>query len=389
MSQYHYTQLSQKEREQIEEFLGLGLHPSEIANELGRNRSTIYRELNRNGIKNKNLRTRVNKPKNLNVDSRHFRGTIQVDINRKRKEDYRKRLREFEKNKAHYSAKKATQKARRRKSQAMARAHPLKLQPDYYLTNIVIGCLKLRWSPEQISLRLSILNLFLILLGSPQLLPSISHEAIYAYIYSRPKEEQRKLVRHLRRKGKRYRRNRSEKYNQTNREEHSIHNRPEAIDNLERLGDLEGDTIVGKDKKDRLLTHTERITGIISISRIIAFNAYKVCRQSEKDIKRVFGSDAKSVTYDNGIEFVFWLVLQGLLDEEFTVYFADPYTPSQRGRNENSNGLVRDYLPKGTDFKLLTDGDIMRIETLINNRPRKRLGGLTPLEAWELLHLTT
>ena len=139
MSQYHYTQLSQKEREQIEEFLGLGLHPSEIANELGRNRSTIYRELNRNGIKNKNLRTRVNKPKNLNVDNRHFRGTIQVDINRKRKEDYRKRLREFEKNKAHYSAKKATQKARRRKSQAMARAHPLKLQPGYYLTNIVIG----------------------------------------------------------------------------------------------------------------------------------------------------------------------------------------------------------------------------------------------------------
>lgn len=388
MSQYHYTQLSLEEREQIEKMLGLGLYPAEIARELRRSKSTISREIRRNGIKNKNHRSRVNRPSCLDEDNRHYRGTLQVEVNRKRKENYRKRLHDFEKNKAHYSAKKAEQKSNNRKTRAMQKCHLTKLQSDSYLTSVVLSCLKLRWSPEQISLRLSLLNALLILLGSPPLLPSISHESIYNFIYHQPKEEQKKTMRLLRRKGKPYRHDRGEKYNQTDRSKHSIHDRPEAIDKLERLGDLEGDTIVGKDKKDRLITHTERVTGLTSISRVIGFNAHIICKQSEKDIKRTFGNDAKSVTYDNGIEFILWLILQTSISNNFVVYFADPYTPSQRGRNENANGLIRDYLPKGTDFKKLTDGDIMKIETLINNRPRKRLGGLTPLEAWELLHLT-
>ena len=389
MSQSYYTQLSQEERIKIEEMLGLGCYQSEIAKELKRSKSTISREIERNGIKSKNRRSRVNKPSCLNEDSRHYRGTLQVDINRKRKEDYHKRLHEFERNKAHYSAKKAEQKCNNRKTRAMQKCHPLKLQSNNYLVEIVLNCLELRWSPEQISLRLSLINSMLILLGLPPLLPSLSHEAIYSFIYHQPKEERKRMMRLLRRKGKPYRHDRSEKYNQTDRSRHSIHDRPNVVDKLTRLGDLEGDTIVGKDKKDRLLTHTERITGIVAISRIIGFDAHKVCVQSKRDIERVFKGEAKTVTYDNGIEFILWMVLQKLLDNNFTVYFADPYTPCQRGRNENANGLIRDFLPKGTDFKLLTDGDIIRIETLLNNRPRKRLGGLTPLEAWELLHFTT
>ena len=388
MPQLHYTQLTQKNREEIEIMRGLGFTITAIANELHRNKSTISREIKRNSTKDLNRRSRVNKPSCLDKDNRHYRGTIQVDINRKRKEDYNKRLREFEKNKAHYSAKKAEQKTIARKTKAMRRCHPVKLQPNNYLTEIILNCLKQRWSPEQIAIRLSLLNTLLVLFGSPPLLPTISHETIYTFIYKHKKDERIKLIRMLRRKGKRYRHDRSVKYNYTNRIEHSIHDRPAVVDELDRFGDLEGDTIVGKDKKDRLLTHTERITGIISISRIIGFNAHKVCEQGKKDIKRVFKDEAKTVTYDNGIEFILWLILQELIGNDFTVYFADPYTPSQRGRNENANGLVRDYLPKGTDFKLITDGDIMKIETLLNNRPRKRLGGLTPLEARSLLHLT-
>lgn len=388
MSQQHYTQLSKKERERIEEMLGLGCYQIEIANELKRDKSTISREIKRNGIKSRNRRGRVNKPSCFSEDNRHYRGTIQVNINRKRKEDYRKRLREFEKNKAHYSAKKAEQKCNHRKIRAMRKVHPMKLQPDSYLAHIVMDCLKLRWSPEQISLRLLLLNIILILIGSPSLLPSISHEAIYSFIYHQQGEERKRIIRLLRRKGKLYRYNRSERYNQTDRAKHSIHDRPEIIDKLGRLGDLEGDTIVGKDQKDRLITHTERVTGLTSISRVIDFNAHIIYKQSEKDIKNTFGNGAKTVTYDNGIEFTYWLALQKSIGNDFVVYFADPYTPSQRGRNENTNGLIRDYLPKGTDFKKLTDGDIIRIETLLNNRPRKRLGGLTPIEAWELLHLT-
>ena len=388
MPQHYYTQLSQKEREQIEEMLGLGFHQVEIAEELKRDKGTISREIKRNGIKSKNRRKRVNRPSCLDTDNRHYRGTVQVDINRKRKEDYRKRLREFEKNKAHYSAKEAERKCNRRKKIAMRKSHPLKLQPGSYLTIIVMDCLKLRWSPEQISLRLSLLNVMLILLGSPPLLPTVSHEAIYDFIYHRPKEERREMMRLLRRKGKPYRHDRSEKYNQTDRTKHSIHDRPKVIDKLGRLGDLEGDTIVGKDKKDRLVTHTDRVTGLTSISRVIGFNAYTVYKQSEEDIRRRFNDEGKSATYDNGIEFTLWQNLQTAIGNNFMIYFADPYTPSQRGRNENANGLVRDFLPKGTDFKKVTDNDIMKIETLLNNRPRKRLGGLTPIEAWEMLHLT-
>ena len=146
MSQHHYTQLSQKEREIIEEMLGLGCHQIEIAAELRRDKGTISRELKRNGIKSKNRHSRVNKPSCLSEDNRHYRGTVQVDINRKRKEGYRKRLREFEKNKAHYSAKKAELKCNSRKTRAMRKCHPVKLQPGEYLTGIVIGCLELRWS---------------------------------------------------------------------------------------------------------------------------------------------------------------------------------------------------------------------------------------------------
>jgi IS30 family transposase len=90
MSQSYYTQLSQEERIKIEEMLGLGCYRSEIAKKLKRSKSTISCGIERNGIKSKNHRSRVNKPSCLNEDDRHYRGTLQVDINRKRKEDYRK-----------------------------------------------------------------------------------------------------------------------------------------------------------------------------------------------------------------------------------------------------------------------------------------------------------
>ena len=114
------------------------------------------------------------------------------------------------------------------------------------------------------------------------------------------------------------------------------------------------------------------------------FSAYKITKQTEIDISRVFSKDkVKTITYDNGVEFSFWRDTEKQTGA--IIYFADPYTPGQRGRNENANGLVRDYLPKGTDFKTLTEADIMRIEFLLNNRPRKRLGGKTPKEAYVAL----
>lgn len=103
------------------------------------------------------------------------------------------------------------------------------------------------------------------------------------------------------------------------------------------------------------------------------------------DVRRIFNNDTKTITYDNGIEFSNWQKLEK--DLGVSIYFADPYKSCQRGRNENFNGLVRDFYPKGTDFKKISKSDIMRVESLLNNRPRKRFFGLTPLEMRELVML--
>ncbi|MDO5475446.1 MAG: IS30 family transposase [Candidatus Saccharibacteria bacterium] len=275
-----------------------------------------------------------------------------------------------------YNAKWASSKARRRKTMAMRDSHPCKLiyNNNRSLRQFVEHSLKLRWSPEQISLRLKYLE---------SNLGSISHQAIYNYIY----KNKREFIPCLRRRGKRRRQNRPlETYNQTNRTNHSIHNRPKIVDQLIRYGDLEGDTIVGKDKRDRLLTHNDRVTGLVSISLVHNFDAYNIMDQTTNDIKRVFNK-IYTITYDNGIEFSMWDETEKRTGA--TIYFADPYTPGQRGRNENINGLIRDFFPKGADFKKLTQNDILMVESLLNNRPRKRLGGKTPIEASVALnHLT-
>ena len=128
--------------------------------------------------------------------------------------------------------------------------------------------------------------------------------------------------------------------------------------------------------------HTERKSGLGSISLVIGYNAADITKQTKVDIERVFGkSNVATITYDNGVEFSSWRATEKTLDVD--IYFADPYKSGQRGRNENFNGLIRDFYPKGTDFKKLTTQCILDLENLLNNRPRKRLGGLTPLEVFK------
>ena len=382
MSQLHYTQLSQKERCYIE--ISLKNHRSirKIAKDLARSPSTISREIIRNRKPNENQTCRVNKSSLCDLDARHYRGSVFSGEIIAAKEAYKLKYQQFEKQKAKYSAAKAEHKARKRKCLAGLRASPLKLtSPDYLETlNFIKAKLALRWSPEQISLRISYLNTQAALKQEEKPYLYISPVSIYRYIYCLRDKE---LIGCLRRRGKPYRYdNTKTSYNQTNRTKHSIHDRPAIVDEKGRIRDLEGDTIVGLDQKDRLLTHSDRRTGLASISRIIGFNAYKVAEQTEEDIKRVFGG-ALTITYDNGIEFSAWREIEKRTLA--TVFFADPYSPGQRGSNENLNGLIRDFFPKGTDLKKLTDDDIIRVEFLLNNRPRKRLGGMTPYEAYVAL----
>ena len=216
----------------------------------------------------------------------------------------------------------------------------------------------MRWSPEQISLRIDAILAGQALkdddgwTGDTGLRP-VSRMAVCRYIYSLNGNERKKAISSLRRRGKPFKNTAKLPYNNTNRGKHSIHDRPASIDNLESYTDLEGDTVFGLDTKDRLLTHTERKSGLGSISLVIGYNATSITKQTKVDIERVFGkSNVTTITYDNGAEFSSWRATEKTLAVD--IYFADPYKSSQRGRNENFNGLIRDFYPKGTDFKKLT-----------------------------------
>ena len=366
MSQPNYSRLSRDERVIIENRLKNGENPSQIARALRRPRSTVWREIGRNSTENKNRTIRVNMPRLVLLDTRKFRGSLFAEEIKKTRYAYQARLRKYKNSSPKYTAKIASQKAATR---CYKRKHLLEL-PEYQETRSYIDAkLELRWSPEQISGRMK---------REGRIKP-VSYVTIYKYIYGTKEPKLRKKrISSLRRRGKRYRSKQYKLYNQTARMGHSIHDRPSIVDRLERAGDLEGDTIVGKDQKDRLLTHNDRLTGIVSISLVRGFNAYDISRQTTKDLKRVFGETVKTITYDNGVEFSDWQITEA--NTNATIYFADPYTPSQRGRNENTNGLIRDFLSKGTDFKKVTKSDILEIELNLNNRPRKRLDYLTPTE---------
>ena len=358
MSQHYYTQISLEERIIIQNRLENGESIRCIAKSIGRSPSSVSREIMRNGEPH---RSRVNIPHELYLDSRHFRGTDKVDKIRSRKESYRKRLHEF--NKPHYRAKDAEIKALRR-----TKEQPLILTTASYseTRRYVLEKLALRWSPEQISGRIK-------LEGE---LAYVSARAIYAFIYL---PENKKLVKHLRRRGKPKRLKTNLAFNKTDNRR-NISERPDIINTLGRFGDLEGDTIFGKDTKDRILTHVERKSGLLSASLIKGYNGQNVSKQTILDTERVFDM-VTSITYDNGSEFTMWQQTEKQL--QTTIYFANPYHSWERGRNENTNGLIRDFFPKGTDFKKITKADILEVESLINNRPRKRLQWLTPLEYYK------
>ena len=359
MSHNHYTHLSHDERVILADWWHSGHTVREIAKHLGRSPATISRELERNGRPPTAKTTRVNKPRS---DARHVRGRETAELIKCRKRRYEERYRVFkEQSRRHYTAAAAETLARTRvKLQIPKLEQPVNEE----LLQFVITALDSRWSPEQISGRIKLEGLF----------PGISHQAIYNFIYNHPELG---LKACLRRKGKKYRRQKSISYNTAN-DRRRIDERPAIVDEVVRIGDLEGDTIVGKKQTDRLLTHNDRVSGVVAISRMIGFTAERVSLQTLIDVKRVFTNKIHSATYDNGPEFTMWYRTERELATK--IYFAHPYHSWERGRNENTNGLIRDFLPKGTDFKTISDNDILMIESLLNNRPRKRLGWLTPYE---------
>jgi IS30 family transposase len=154
------------------------------------------------------------------------------------------------------------------------------------------------------------------------------------------------------------------------------------VEARERLGDWERDTIIGKEKKERILTNVERRSGYLLASKTKDGTAEEIRRHTEKGFKDIPKLKRLTCTNDNGKENEEWELTERNL--AMTFYFANLYHSWERGTSENTNGLLRRPFPKGTLFATITDKQLAGKVSLINNRPRKRLGYKTPYEVfWE------
>jgi len=251
-----------------------------------------------------------------------------------------------------------------------AKASVFKIENDRRLRRHIVRKLKLLWSPEQIAGRLKRMTGMTL----------ICHETIYTFVY----EKRPELIRYLRRQKNKYRKKRGTKarmYQAKALQIRRIEERALCVDTRERIGDWEGDTVVGKEKTERILTYVERKSGMAIAEKLSVVSAEIVEKRSEV-LFRAFPSQARlTLTRDNGTEFGDY---DQMLEKRtgMKVYRANPYHSWERGTNENWNGLLRQFFPKGTLFATITNDQVQQAVRMLNNRPRKRLGYLTPREVF-------
>jgi transposase, IS30 family len=278
--------------------------------------------------------------------------TISRELRRNRRED------------GFYRAFTADEKTRARRSRSRRN---LQFTEEQWL--LVLACLNQLWSPEQISGRLRRLGLL-----------SISHETIYRYIWN-DRWYGGSLHTYLRQDPKRLRK-RYGRYDSRGRlaGKRSISERPAGAENRSRMGHLEGDTVIGTFDRHCILTLVCRKTGYTMIGKLYGRTTQAVNRRAASLIRGA-RHRVRSITVDNGTEFHGYKQLEKRTGAE--VYFATPHHSWERGTSENTNGLIRQYLPKRTSMSGVTQRECSRIATALNNRPRKRLNYLTPAEVYE------
>ena len=245
----------------------------------------------------------------------------------------------------------------------MRRAEVVRTRISLHTWNLVERLLREDWSPEQVSNWLD---------GERQVM--VSHESIYQFIL-KDKRQGGNLYLHLRCKKQRRKR-----YGSTSRRGQllnrvSIDQRPAIVDARSRIGDWELDTIIGKGHKQALVSITERQTRLTLIAKVKRKSAALVS-QSIRHLLEPIASKVFTLTSDNGKEFAKHQEIAAALQANF--YFAHPYSSWERGLNENTNGLIRQYFPKKHYFTTITDKDISMVMNKLNNRPRKCLGFKTP-----------
>ena len=327
-----YNRLTLAERKLIEKLLARGCSFNEIADFLSRPASTVSNEVNRGGS-----------------------------------------------NRYIYRAERAERRARR--NSGKRRRYKSKLNGSGRLRRHVFAKIRMQWSPVQIAESLKIEY-------PDDMTMHISPESIYTYIYVLPKGSLKKeLLRCLRhpRKRRHYRRNPADKPAIEPKIENmlSIEERPKEVESRTVPGHWEGDLIIGKNRQSALGTLVERTTRTVLLVPLKNRTAPTVADAFAKTVKKLPREMKLSLTYDQGREMASHKLFTNTTG--IKVYFAHPRSPWERGTNENTNGLIRQYFPKGTDFNQVTLKEIKLAQHRLNGRPRKALGFRKPYEVFKEL----
>ena len=260
----------------------------------------------------------------------------------------------------YYAAQAQREAERRRRERPLARK-----MDDPQLSEVVRRKLAHEWSPEQIAgwMRQQGCDC------------RVSAQTIYAWIEQDEYREHWESF--LRRRGKRpYVREKAAAARDTVR----IDQRPEVVEERLRLGDFEGDTVLGPPGTGGLATLVDRKSRFTIIVKVQSKNADHVHEKIKRRLKELDEERRRSITFDNGREFAHCHRLEKHLGLE--LYYADPGCPYQRGTNENTNGLIRQYFPKGTNFREISHHEVRRVEKLLNDRPRACIDFRTPSEVF-------
>lgn len=318
-----YKRLTFEERVKIESYFNIGWTIIRISDKLSRSKSTISREISRYPFSYSANKAQVQCDKN----SRLHNYTRRLDVNDR-------------------------------------------------LFNLLYRFLKKRWSPQQISV-------YLKMEYGDQPDMQLSYESIYTYIYLLPKGElKRELISYLRQKKKsRYRRKGANDKRGKIPEMISIEERPAAVEKRSIAGHWEGDLIMGKGHKSAIGTIVERKTKTVLLVKLKAKDARTVRKSFERKLRTLPQQMTKSMTYDQGVE-----MSEHMLFTKHTkikVYFCHPASPWERGTNENTNMLIRDYFPKGTDFNKVPAKELLRVQNELNERIRKGLEWKSPKDVFK------
>ena len=322
-----HRKLSFKERVIIETLLGENKSQADIAKRLSRARSTISRELNKWG--------------------NNYREYYSADI-------------------AFWAA----------KDEYLNKRNLDKISTHKRLKFYVYKGLLNGWTPEQISGSIKIKYP-----NDP--IMSISHEAIYRHIYLTPQGAlNKKLIKLLVRKKNRRRPIKKKRGGGSKiRNQVSIDLRPKHIELREEIGHWEGDLIIGAGQKSAIGTIVERKSRYTLIIKLKARNAKEIAKMFSKKINQLNPIFKKTMTYDNGMEMARHETITKKTGVK--IYFAHPYSSWERGTNENTNGLIRRYFPKGTDFNKISEKKLLNVQDKLNYRPRKIIAYKTPKQVLE------